>query len=89
MRYCNIKAYDYRDKDNITEYYVCAVCVQGDTGFRAWFPDPDNPDMIMEASGDDGHWWITGEFAGHWLPEMVEAINLAAEKWGVSKKKSL
>ena len=55
---------------------VEAVCVQGKTGFKAWFPDPKNVKSIIQAAGDDGHWWIENEFDSHWLPEIASKIQL-------------
>lgn len=78
MRKCKIVAWDYDYK--ITKEYpkkepkgyeVEAWCVQGEEGFRALFILGDE---IVEASGDDGHWWITGSFHTDWLSEFSDMV---------------
>jgi hypothetical protein len=83
MKLCRITVYDYDDKDDDmaepTEYKVKAYCLQGETGFRAWFINPNNKKQVIEAHGDDGHWWVIGTFSKHWLKEYKETLNTFAK----------
>lgn len=82
MRKCKITVWDYTDavhggryipKDwKPVKYEVEAWCVQGETGFRAYFYTDDG---FCEAHGDDGHWWLVGRCHKHWVKEIKEVIN--------------
>jgi hypothetical protein len=50
---------------------VDAWCVQGVDGFRAWFW---HGDLLVEAHGDDGHWWVVGCLNKYWLKEFQEVV---------------
>ena len=75
MRKCKIKVYDYKNvlrgntDPSIKVYEVEAWCVQGDTGFKAMFLYDR---FIVEAEGDDGHWWISSTFDKHWMKEVAD-----------------
>jgi hypothetical protein len=78
-----ITVYDYTDaihggqipvteQEDVKKYEVEAWCLQGETGFRAYFYIDD---MLCEAHGDDGHWWLIGRMHKHWLAEFKETVN--------------
>ena len=82
-----ITVYDYTDaihggrtqvtrQKDVGRYEVEAWCVQGQTGFRAYFYIGDT---LCEAHGDDGHWWLVGRMDKHWLSELKETINSIEE----------
>jgi len=88
MRKCKITVWDYDDRmhgisfplnkrerikpRSPVKYEVEAWCVQGETGFRAYF---FLGDQFCEANGDDGHWWLMSTCHKHWVKEIKEAIN--------------
>jgi hypothetical protein len=63
--------YDLPSIPRIKKFEVDAWCVQGPTGFRAWFIKDD---FLYEAHGDDGGWWLVGRMHIHWLPEFKKAV---------------
>jgi hypothetical protein len=65
------------------KYEVDAWCLQGKTGFRAFFFLHDN-DFLYEAEGDDGHWWIVRRMHKHWIKEFKKVVNSNRRK-GVIK----
>jgi len=71
------------EKNGITEphlYQVEAWCVDGDEGIYAFFylPNrPDQKDILWEAAGDDGNWWVIGAFHVAWVGEIIEALQAA------------
>lgn len=78
-----ITVYDYTDathggttpvtkQEDVRKYDVEAWCVQGETGFLAFFIIDD---MLYEAHGDDGHWWLVGRFHIHWLDEIKKVVS--------------
>ncbi len=85
MKKCKITVWDYYDarhnastghydKDNpptVVEYNVEAYCVGGSDGIFAYWIDDR---QMFYAEGDDGHWWLSGVVAIHWLNEMIEAL---------------
>lgn len=60
-------------------YDVEAWCVQGETGFLAFFIKDD---MLYEAHGDDGHWWLIGRFHIHWLDEIKKVVSSIEQEGG-------
>lgn len=86
MRKCKITVYDYYNRmhggtnrcvcetENHVpiKYEVEAWCVQGNTGFKAYFYIGD---LFCEANVDDGHWWLMSVCDKHWVKEIKEAIN--------------
>jgi hypothetical protein len=50
---------------------VDAWCLQGETGFLAFFIIDDT---LFEAHGDDGHWWVAGRMHTHWIDELKEVV---------------
>ena len=84
MRKCRITVYDYSDKhynkDNpleVKRFDVEAFCVGGDEGVRAYFYQGD---LLYEADGDDGHWWLGGVISCGWIKEMIEALRAVEEE---------
>lgn len=77
MRFCKITVWDHRwaETKSPKKYVVKAFCLQGETGFRAWFLHPKNKNIVMEAHGDDGFWRVVGEFSKGWLKEYAETFN--------------
>jgi len=79
-----ITVYDYTDAihggkkevENPVKYEVEAWCLQGETGFRAFFYIDD---MLCEAHGDDGHWWFVNRMHHHWLKELKETVKSIEE----------
>ena len=86
MRKCKITVWDYHNRMHgstnrcmceITDftpvkYEVEAWCVQGESGFIAYFYVDD---MFCVANGDDGHWWLMSTCHKHWVKEIKEAMN--------------
>jgi len=80
MRKCRIEVWDYENKMREQSplrfrpksYEVDAWCLQGETGFRAYFI---RGDIIYTAYGDDGHWWVVGGMHKNWLDEFKETVN--------------
>jgi hypothetical protein len=80
---CKITVWDYYDvlhgkcpwhnseHVDIQKYEVEAWCVQGETGFRAFFYLGD---QFCEATGDDGHWWLLKTMHKHWVKEFKEVV---------------
>jgi hypothetical protein len=71
MKKTRITVWDYRYTQPPKKYEVDAWCVQGETGFRAFFY-VDN--MLYEAAGDDGHWWVIFQMHEHWVKEFKEVV---------------
>jgi hypothetical protein len=82
-----ITVYDYTDaihggiapvkhKQYVKKYEVEAWCLQGQTGFVAYFYMGDT---LYEAHGDDGHWRLVGRMHKHWLKELKETVNSIEE----------
>jgi len=69
----NITVYQYnRFKQSLVkEFKVNAWCVQGETGFLAFFL---NGNYFYIAAGDDGHWWVIHEIHKNWIPEIKEVM---------------
>lgn len=79
-----ITVYDYYDAihgscpwhnnelENPVKYEVEAWCVQGETGFRAFFYIDDK---FCEAHGDDGSWWLVSTMNKYWVKEFKEVVN--------------
>ena len=84
-----IVVYDYHDAmhgrppwrpnptDPPTRYEVDAWCVQGETGFRAFFYIGDK---FCEARGDDGSWWLSGTMHKHWVKEFKAVVAAIKEE---------
>ena len=83
MRQCQITVWDYYDVQHggspyqrevlePVRYDVEAWCLQGETGFRAFFIINET---LYEAHGDDGHWWLVGRMNVHWLKEYKETLD--------------
>jgi hypothetical protein len=51
---------------------VDAICVGGEFGIMAYF-FLDN--MLYEAHGDDGHWWVSWKCHKDWLGKIKEAVS--------------
>ena len=64
-------SYNRRELEKPVKYEVDAWCVQGETGFIAYFIIDDR---LYEAHGDDGHWWLVGVINTHWLKEWQETV---------------
>jgi len=67
----------YRDDHSPVKYEVEAWCLQGETGFLAYFYIDD---MLCTAHGDDGYWHLIGCMNKYWLKEMKEVVNSIEEK---------
>ena len=67
-----IVVYDYgtvlHPKKEPVKLEVEAWCLKGTEGFRAYFFLP-NSDLLYEAHGDDGHWWLVGCMNKYWLKD--------------------
>ena len=61
----------YKPGNHVDKYEVNAWCVQGEEGFRAFFFIGE---MLCEAHGDDGHWWLIGVMNKHWLKEFQSVV---------------
>lgn len=68
---------------------VNAVCVGGDDGVRAYFPHPDKVNLMCEAGGDDGHWWMIGTIGNDWVEEIINGLKLYNKDPIVVKRKSI
>jgi hypothetical protein len=91
MRKCTITVYDYSnarhgadarhyDKNNppeVKKFDVEAFCVGGNEGVKAYFYQGD---LLYEADGDDGHWWLTGVIHCDWLREIIDALKAVEKK---------
>lgn len=79
MKKCKITVYDYRHKpDSMPDKYeVEAWCVSGEEGIRALF---QRGDVIYEAHGDDGHWWVVGGFNKWWLDKITKMHQAMADE---------
>lgn len=53
------------------KFEVDAWCLAGETGFIAYFILED---ILYEAHGDDGHWWLSNTMSIHWLPELKKVV---------------
>jgi hypothetical protein len=53
-------------------YDVEAWCLQGELGFRAFFYVDD---MLYEAAGDDGYWYVLYTMHKAWLNKFKEVVN--------------
>jgi hypothetical protein len=78
MKKHHIEVWDYENKvehcwpREPVKIDADAWCVQGEDGFRAFFW---HGDLLVEAHGDDGHWWVAGCIHRHWLKEFKEVVN--------------
>ena len=75
MNKCRIIVYDYDCKISKyrNTYEVGAWCVQGSTGFRAFFTLGN---FLVEAKGDDGHWQVMDVIHKHWIPEFKKVVSM-------------
>jgi hypothetical protein len=77
-----IKVYDYGDHHNWNpdkapkEMVVNASCVGGEDGIMAFFPYPDNPNLMGIAHGDDGNWWFIGTCSNDWVSKIIDALKV-------------
>lgn len=83
MRQCEIVVWDYCDArhggnpsqgmdTDPVKFEVNAWCLQGETGFRAFFIIDET---LYEAHGDDGHWWLVGRMNVYWLEEYKQTLD--------------
>jgi hypothetical protein len=87
-----IKVYDYGDhngwnKDKVPrEMIVNASCVGGEDGIMAFFPHPDNEDLMGIAHGDDGNWWYISSCSNDWVPQIINALKVYKKDPVVKKR---
>ena len=63
-----------RDDPEIIE--ANAWCVQGETGFLAFFFHEDH---FCIATGDDGHWYVIDVMDKHWVKEVKDVMEMVEE----------
>jgi len=61
----------YRNDFIPVKYEVDAWCLGGKDGIHAFFFIND---LLCEARGDDGHWYLLGRMSADWLPKLKEVI---------------
>ena len=63
------------DHYEVKEFHPEAYVVGGEDGVRAYWIEGD---IMYEAHGDDGHWWLVSTIHKFWVGGMMEAL---AEIW--------
>lgn len=73
MEKIRITVWDYRyDSKPPKRYEVDAWCFPGEYGFRAFFY---HGDLLFEAAGDDGHWFIIHTMHKDWVNQFKEFVS--------------
>jgi len=90
-RRCRITVWDHADrlhgsalppsmiKHSPVRYDVEAWCVGGVEGVRAYFIIGD---LLYEADGDDGNWWLVSVCHKDWLKSVLEALTGLSKEMG-------
>lgn len=61
----------YQKGTDAFKFEVDAYCVGGKAGVRAFWKEGD---IMYEAHGDDGYWYLVGVISVYWVPGMIESM---------------